>query len=195
MFHIVARVMFASLLATSSNAWAMQRLAAPAKRLLATASQVPSGLCPVYKPRDWTSSDVVQRCRAVLEKGLAQKGKRARVRVVLCCVVGIVHCVVVWDCDSLKERLLMEQVKVGHGGTLDPDAEGVLVLGIGEGTKQLAEYLSGAKRYFAGGLLGKATDTYDASGNVKTCACDWLGMLMLLVARHELTLSRRHAWS
>lgn len=57
-----------------------------------------------------------------------------------------------------------KKVKVGHGGTLDPMAEGVLVLGIGEGTKQLSTYLSGSKGYAAVGLLGKSFDTLDTTG-------------------------------
>jgi len=57
-----------------------------------------------------------------------------------------------------------KRVKVGHGGTLDPMAEGVLILGIGEGTKQLSKYLSGSKGYAAVGLMGKAYDTLDITG-------------------------------
>jgi len=37
------------------------------------------------------------------------------------------------------------KIKVGHGGTLDPMAEGVLVLGVGKGTKMMSSYLSGTK--------------------------------------------------
>jgi hypothetical protein len=37
------------------------------------------------------------------------------------------------------------RIKVGHGGTLDKDAEGVLVLGIGKGTTMLSRYLQGDK--------------------------------------------------
>ena len=45
-------------------------------------------------------------------------------------------------------------------------AEGVLVLGIGEGTKLMAQYLSGSKAYFAGAILGQETDTLDSTGKV-----------------------------
>ncbi|TGZ77834.1 pseudouridine synthase, partial [Ascodesmis nigricans] len=58
------------------------------------------------------------------------------------------------------------EVKMGHGGTLDPMASGVLVLGIMNGTKQLQEYLTGTKTYEAVALFGCATDTYDALGKV-----------------------------
>jgi tRNA pseudouridine(55) synthase len=55
---------------------------------------------------------------------------------------------------------------VGHSGTLDPDATGVLVLGVGRATRLLT-FLSGLpKRYVGEGVLGTATSTLDASGEV-----------------------------
>ena len=53
---------------------------------------------------------------------------------------------------------------MGHGGTLDPMATGVLVLGVGSGCRALTGYLSGYKAYDAIGRLGSATDTEDANG-------------------------------
>ena len=56
--------------------------------------------------------------------------------------------------------------KIGHTGTLDPMAEGVLVLTIGKATK-LGELLTAAsKEYIAGVSIGKLTDTLDTTGNV-----------------------------
>ncbi|EED89009.1 predicted protein, partial [Thalassiosira pseudonana CCMP1335] len=57
-------------------------------------------------------------------------------------------------------------MKVGHGGTLDPLASGVLVLGIGKGTTQLQSYLEGDKQYVAVCELGYETTTLDAEGDV-----------------------------
>jgi len=55
--------------------------------------------------------------------------------------------------------------KIGHGGTLDPLAEGVLVVGINEGTKQLQEILKDTeKEYITTIELGKSSDTYDSEG-------------------------------
>lgn len=45
-------------------------------------------------------------------------------------------------------------LKVGHGGTLDPMAEGMMLLGLGKGTKLLTKYLESEKRYRAGVLIG-----------------------------------------
>ena len=58
------------------------------------------------------------------------------------------------------------QVKIGHGGTLDPMATGVLILGVGQGTKQLQNFLECTKSYEATILFGAATDTYDTLGKV-----------------------------
>ena len=56
--------------------------------------------------------------------------------------------------------------KVGHAGTLDPMATGVLLVCVGRATR-LAEYLTGAnKSYRAAARLGVETDTYDADGKV-----------------------------
>lgn len=57
-------------------------------------------------------------------------------------------------------------LKVGHGGTLDRLADGVLVVGVSEGCKRLNEFLHGSKEYNALGCIGKATDTLDADGEV-----------------------------
>lgn len=65
-----------------------------------------------------------------------------------------------------KLRKMTGQKKIGHTGTLDPDAEGVLPVCLGKGTK-LCELLSGGdKTYEAVLLLGKETDTQDISGKV-----------------------------
>lgn len=55
---------------------------------------------------------------------------------------------------------------MGHGGTLDPLATGVLILGVGSGTKSLASFLECTKSYECVVLFGAATDTYDTEGKV-----------------------------
>jgi tRNA pseudouridine55 synthase len=54
--------------------------------------------------------------------------------------------------------------KTGHGGTLDPLAAGVLIVGIGRGTKQLQNYLACSKMYETVVIFGASTDTYDCTG-------------------------------
>jgi tRNA pseudouridine55 synthase len=74
-----------------------------------------------------------------------------------------------------KARGLLGTRKVGHSGTLDPDATGVLVLGVGRATRLLT-YLSGLDKTYAGEVvLGTATTTLDASGEV-TATWDMAGV-------------------
>ncbi len=63
-------------------------------------------------------------------------------------------------------RKILHTKKVGHCGTLDPDATGVLVLCIGKATKALQFLMSETKVYQATLFLGTATDTYDSSGQI-----------------------------
>ena len=58
------------------------------------------------------------------------------------------------------------RVKLGHGGTLDPLATGVLICGVGTGTKDLPSFLGCKKTYETVVLFGAATDTYDCLGKV-----------------------------
>jgi len=65
--------------------------------------------------------------------------------------------------------------RIGHAGTLDPLATGVLPLGIGQGTRVL-EYISDAEKQYVATLeLGVITDTYDADGTVVERR-DWFGV-------------------
>jgi len=58
--------------------------------------------------------------------------------------------------------------KVGHLGTLDPFASGLLLLGINEGTKVADIFLGAVKSYHAVMVLGVETDSQDATGNILT---------------------------
>ncbi|KAL7948999.1 pseudouridine synthase [Trichoderma barbatum] len=65
-----------------------------------------------------------------------------------------------------KAEKKASQVKIGHGGTLDPLATGVLILGIGSATKLLPQFLDCTKTYETIVLFGASTDTYDRVGRV-----------------------------
>ena len=66
-----------------------------------------------------------------------------------------------------KIRKITNEKKVGHGGTLDPFAEGVLIIAIGrQSTKKLNEFLFSNKEYNATLKLGVETDTLDLDGTV-----------------------------
>ncbi len=87
---------------------------------------------------------------------------------------GVVSGLVVVDKDAgwtshdvvARCRKIFGQRRVGHAGTLDPDATGVLLVGLGRVTR-LMRYLSGLpKTYTADIVLGMATSTLDASGEM-----------------------------
>ena len=63
-----------------------------------------------------------------------------------------------------KVRRLTGTKKVGHAGTLDPDASGVLPICVGKATKVIEFLMDKDKAYRVGLMLGKATDSQDASG-------------------------------
>ena len=65
-----------------------------------------------------------------------------------------------------KIRKIVGEKKVGHGGTLDPFAEGVLVIGTGSDTKELKKITDTDKTYTASIQLGKTTNTLDPEGDV-----------------------------
>jgi tRNA pseudouridine55 synthase len=63
-----------------------------------------------------------------------------------------------------RVRRLIGQRRVGHAGTLDPLATGVLPVGLGQGTRVLEYVTAAGKAYRASVRLGVTTDTYDAEG-------------------------------
>ena len=65
-----------------------------------------------------------------------------------------------------KMRGIFHQKKIGHTGTLDPDAEGVLPVCLGKATKVCDLLTDKDKEYKAVLLLGQETDTQDISGEV-----------------------------
>lgn len=65
-----------------------------------------------------------------------------------------------------KLRSILKQKKIGHTGTLDPNAVGVLPVCLGSGTKLCGMLTDTNKEYRAVMLLGKETDTQDSSGRL-----------------------------
>jgi tRNA pseudouridine55 synthase len=69
-----------------------------------------------------------------------------------------------------RVRRISGQRRIGHTGTLDPMASGVLVLCLGAATRLVEYYQGETKRYYAEVVLGAATDTYDAEGSIVAAA-------------------------
>jgi tRNA pseudouridine55 synthase len=84
-----------------------------------------NGILVIDKPQNWTSHDVVN-----------------------------------------KARRLLQEKKIGHTGTLDPLATGVLVLCIGKATKLVRYLEADDKEYIAELKLGATTDTLDSAGSI-----------------------------
>lgn len=69
--------------------------------------------------------------------------------------------------DVIRElRKKVGVKKIGHAGTLDPLATGLLIIGVGSGTKKLEEYLKLPKRYEVEILVGQSRTTGDMEGAV-----------------------------
>lgn len=103
-----------------------------------------SGIIAVYKPRGWTSFDVVAKLRGIL-----------RIK------------------------------RLGHGGTLDPMAEGVLPVFVGKATKACDIIPDRKKEYSAGFKLGISTDTQDITGKILTESPADIGLENLRAAAED----------
>jgi len=69
-----------------------------------------------------------------------------------------------------RVKKILGAKKVGHTGTLDPFATGLLLCGIDKGTRISRFFLDGHKRYLARICLGVETDTYDPTGRIVATA-------------------------
>lgn len=63
-------------------------------------------------------------------------------------------------------RRITGQRRIGHGGTLDPLATGLLVVAIGKATKKLNQFLGSDKEYLVRAHFGMVSDSYDADGKI-----------------------------
>lgn len=82
-----------------------------------------------------------------------------------------------WTSHDVVARLrsVLDTPRVGHAGTLDPMATGVLVIGVGRATRLLRFITDGTKRYEAEITFGTETDSLDAEG-VVTARHDMAGL-------------------
>ena len=69
-----------------------------------------------------------------------------------------------WVIKALRQKLGIK--KIGHAGTLDPLASGLMLVGVGDGTKALHELIKLPKVYEAIVLLGIKTSTGDMEGEI-----------------------------
>ena len=97
-----------------------------------------SGIILIDKPSGWTSFDVVAKIRGKIRANYQEKGIKPTKR----------------------------QLKVGHAGTLDPFATGLLVILLGDATKRAGEFLKLDKVYEATFTLGATSSTGDPEGEI-----------------------------
>lgn len=72
-----------------------------------------------------------------------------------------------FDCIRALKKLLPRKTKIGHAGTLDPFAHGLMIIAIGRSaTKHLSAFMGQRKTYVATAQLGMLTDTMDITGAV-----------------------------
>ncbi|KAL4975405.1 pseudouridine synthase [Aspergillus desertorum] len=115
------------------------------------------GVFAVHKPQGVTSADVIRKLqhhfnpsnlfRPWLETERARRNRES-------------------NFQRKRRRSQRLDVKIGHGGTLDPLATGVLVTGVGKGTKFLNDFLGCTKTYETIVIFGAETDTYDRLGKI-----------------------------
>lgn len=92
----------------------------------------------VDKPAGWTSFDVVAKIRSKIRRSYTEQGAKPTKR----------------------------QLRVGHAGTLDPFATGLLVILLGDATKKATEFLKLDKVYEATIRLGATSSTGDPEGDI-----------------------------
>ncbi|KAL4940902.1 hypothetical protein BDV06DRAFT_213105 [Aspergillus oleicola] len=115
------------------------------------------GVFAVHKPQGVTSADVIRKLqqhfnpselfRPWLETERARRNQES-------------------NFQRRRRRTQRLEVKIGHGGTLDPLATGVLVAAVGKGTKFLSSFLECTKTYEAVVIFGAETDSYDCLGKI-----------------------------
>lgn len=96
------------------------------------------GILLVDKPAGWTSFDVVAKIRGQIRAEYRERGEKPTKR----------------------------QLKVGHAGTLDPFATGLLIALLGDATKKAGEFLKLDKVYEATFRLGQTSTTGDPDGEI-----------------------------
>jgi len=93
---------------------------------------ITGAVIPVNKPYEWTSFDIVKKIKNQISKKLRQ-----------------------------TSQVRLKNFKVGHAGTLDPLAEGLVLLCTGKATKQINQLMADEKEYVATIVIGKTTPSYD----------------------------------
>jgi tRNA pseudouridine55 synthase len=116
----------------------------------------------VYKPYTWTSFDVTKKIQRLVLRKLSKMPKPK---------------------DGIKRK-----VKVGHAGTLDPLATGLLIVCIGKETKNIDQYMGMPKTYTGSFYLGAYRPSFDKETEVtETFSIEAITEDMIYAAAQQLT--------
>ncbi len=110
------------------------------------------GILLVDKPKGWTSHDVVAKVRSMLREASRHEPRDTSRKL------------------ATRDSRLATKIKVGHTGTLDPMATGLLILVVGTYTKRAQEFSKLDKVYEAELTLGSTSTTGDAEGEIRAAS-------------------------
>ncbi len=121
----------------------------------------------IDKPKGITSFDVIRRLR----KEYKEYGCRSRFFSVIrgaheVCEGGVCNYTLTEETNDATKKRTDNKLRMGHAGTLDPLATGLMIVGIGAGTKKLNDYIKLDKEYIAEILIGERRSTGDMEGVV-----------------------------
>ncbi|KAJ5546334.1 hypothetical protein N7494_003919 [Penicillium frequentans] len=126
-------------------------------RTTMSGEKILEGCFAIHKPQGVTSADVLRKCQEHFNPSKVfapwlqnERDRREREN----------------QFQQNRRRQKKIEVKIGHGGTLDPLATGILIAGVGKGTKSLSSFLECTKSYETIVLFGAETDTYDRMGKI-----------------------------
>ncbi|KAJ5945785.1 hypothetical protein N7454_002624 [Penicillium verhagenii] len=126
-------------------------------RTTMSGEKILEGCFAIHKPEGVTSADVLRKCQEHFNPSKTfapwlqnERDRREREN----------------KFQQNRRRQKKIEVKIGHGGTLDPLATGILIAGVGKGTKSLSSFLGCTKSYETIVLFGAETDTYDRMGRI-----------------------------
>ncbi|KAK1992465.1 trub family pseudouridylate synthase [Colletotrichum falcatum] len=117
------------------------------------------GVFAINKPYGMSSAQVIRDCQTQMNPSGLFKPLIER-------EIAIRSTIPKHEFKRRRSSKVDSRVKMGHGGTLDPLATGVLILGVGSGTKSLGSFLDCTKTYETVVLFGASTDTYDRVGRI-----------------------------
>lgn len=113
------------------------------------------GVFAINKPPGPSSNKIVEKLKGAINKSFLVKNSNANFTILS-------------DHEKRHSKISpRKMLKVGHGGTLDPLAEGILVIGVGHGTKMLGKYTNScSKSYEVKVLFGLSTTSFDSTGEI-----------------------------